>query len=95
MGLVRAHRGFADASAGHGSFSLMAAGFAVAGVALMFRQSWWQVLAAAAAVASTLLLVIAWDGRPRGAREQGLYGIVTNAGIVACALVLHWPTVAG
>ena len=75
--------------------SLVAVGFAVAGVTLMFRQSWWQVLAAAAAVSSTLLLLIAWDGRLRGARDQGLYGIVINAGIVVCALVLHWPNVTG
>ena len=74
--------------------SHVAVGFAVAGVTLMFRQSWWQVLAAAAAF-STLLLLMAWDGRLRGARDQGLYGIVINAGIVVCALVLHWPTVTG
>jgi len=76
-------------------FSLVAVGFAVAGVALMFRQSWWQVVAAAVAVFSTLLLLIAWDGRLRGARDQGLYAVVINAGIVVCALVLHWPGVTG
>ncbi len=76
-------------------FLLVAAGFVVAGAALLFRQSWWQVLAAAAAVVATLLLLLVWDGRLRGLSEQGLYAILINAGVVVCALVLHWPKVTG
>ena len=76
-------------------FLLVGVGFAVSGAALMFRQSWWEVLAAAAAVVSTLLLLLVWDGRLRGLSEQGLYAILINAGVVVCALVLHWPKVTG
>jgi hypothetical protein len=76
-------------------FLLVAVGFAVSGAALMFRQSWWEVLAAAAAVVSTLLILLVWNGRLRGLSEQGLYAILINAGVVVCALVLHWPRVTG
>jgi len=76
-------------------FLLVAAGFAVSGAALMFRQSWWGVLAAAAAVISTLLLLLVWDGRLQGLSEQGLYAVLINAGVVMCALALHWPKIAG
>ncbi len=57
-------------------FVLVALGFAVSGGALMFRQSWWQVLAATAAIVSTLLLLLVWDGRLQGLSEQGLYARV-------------------
>jgi hypothetical protein len=75
-------------------FLLVAAGFVVSGVALMFRQSWWQVIAAAVAVFATLVLLLVWNGRLQGLSEQGLYAILINAGIVVSALVLHWPRVA-
>ncbi len=74
-------------------FLLVAAGFVISGVALMFRQSWWQVLAVVAAAVSTLLIVLVWDGRLQGLSEQGLYAILINAVIVVSALVLHWPTI--
>ncbi len=74
---------------------LVAVGFAVSGASLMSRQSWWEVLAAAVAAVSTLLLLLAWNGRLQGLSEQGLYAILINAGVVVCALVLHWPKVTG
>lgn len=76
-------------------FALVAVGFAVSGVALVFRQTWWEPLAAAAAIVSTLLLLLVWDGRPHELSEQGLLAILINAGIVVCARVLHWPSISG
>jgi hypothetical protein len=74
-------------------FVLVAAGFAVSGAALIFRQSWWQVVAATAAIVSTLLLLLVWDGRLQGLSEQGLFAILINIVVVVCALVLNWPKV--
>lgn len=76
-------------------FLLVIVGLVVAGLALMFRQSRWQVLAAAAAAVPTLLLLTVRDGRLRGTRDQGLCAIVIDAGIVVRALVLHGPKVTG
>lgn len=48
-------------------FSLVAAAFAVAGVALLARAPWWAPwwapITGVAAVASAIVLVVAWDGR--------------------------------
>ena len=74
-------------------FLLVAVGFVVSGAALVFRQSWWQVLAAVVAVISTLVILLVWNGRPQGLSEQGLYAIIINAVVVVSALVLHWPRV--
>jgi cytochrome bd-type quinol oxidase subunit 2 len=76
-----------------GVFVLVAAGFALSGVALMAQQPWWEVLATAAAIVSTLLLLLVWDGRLQGLGEQGLYAILINIGIIVCAAILHWPKV--
>jgi len=75
-----------------GVFLLVAVGFAVSGLALMFRQSLWQVLAAAMALISTLLILLVWDGRFEELSEQGLIAIIINVVIVICALVLQWPS---
>ena len=76
-------------------FSAVAAAFAVSGVALMARQSWWGPLASVTAVVATVALVLLWNGRLQGLDSQGAYAILINAGIVVSALVLHWPKVAG
>jgi hypothetical protein len=76
-------------------FSLVAAGFAVSGVALIARQSWWGPLASVTAIVATLALVLLWNGRLQGLDTQGAYAILINVGIVVAALVLHWPKVAG
>jgi len=75
-------------------FLLVAAGFAVSGVALVLRGQWWQVVASAAAVVSTIVLVLVWNGVFRGLGEQGLYAIVINVFVVVSALVVHWPRLA-
>lgn len=75
-------------------FSLVALGFVVSGIALMARQTWWGLLASFAAIVSTAALLLLWNGQPRGLDAQGAYAILINGGIVASALVLHWPKVA-
>ena len=67
---------------------------AVSGVALVFRQPWWQALTAMAALVSTSLLMLVWDGHLRGLSEQGPHAILINVPVVVSALVLHWPGIA-
>jgi hypothetical protein len=76
-------------------FSLVAAGFAIAGVALIARQAWWGPLASVTAIVATVSLVLLWNGRLQGLDTQGAYAILINVGIVVAALVLQWPKVAG
>ncbi len=75
-------------------FSLLAAGFAVSGIALIAGQSWWGPLASVTAIVATVALVLLWDRRLRGLDTQGAYAILINAAIVVAALALHWPKVA-
>ena len=76
------------------SFSLVAAAFAVSGIALIARLSWWGPLASVTAIIATVALVLIWNGRLQGLDAQGAYAILLNAGIVVAALALHWPNVA-
>jgi len=76
-----------------GVFALVAVGFAVAGVALMSHQAWWEALAAAMAAVSTLMIVLAWNGRMYELSEQGLVAVIINVAVVVSALVLHWPNI--
>jgi hypothetical protein len=74
-----------------GAFLLVAVGFAVSGVALMLRQTWWQWLAAAMAILSTVVILLVWNGRMQELSEQGLIAVIINVVVVVTALVLHWP----
>ena len=74
-------------------FSLVAAAFAVSGVALIARQTWWGPLASVAAIVATVALVLLWNGRLQGLDAQGAYAILINTGIVVTALALHWPRI--
>jgi hypothetical protein len=74
--------------------SLVAAGFAVSGIALIARQSWWGQLASVTAIVAIGALVLLWNGRLQGLDAQGAYAILINAAIVVAALALHWPRVA-
>jgi hypothetical protein len=76
------------------SCSLVAAGFAVSGVALMAGQTWWGPLASVTAVVATVALVLLWNRRLQGLDAQGAYAILINTAIVVAALALHWPKVA-
>jgi hypothetical protein len=76
------------------SFSLVAAGFAVSGMALIAGQSWWGPLASVTAVVATVALVLLWNRRLQGLDAQGAYAILINAAIVVAAFALHWPKVA-
>jgi hypothetical protein len=74
--------------------SLVAAGFAVSGVALIAGQSWWGPLASVTAIVATVALVLLWNRRLQGLDAQGAYAILINAAIVMATLALHWPKVA-
>jgi len=53
------------------------AGFLLAGVAVLMRQSWWLPVAAATAVLSTILVVLWWN--------DAAFGVVPN--VVVFALI--------
>lgn len=76
-------------------FSLVAAAFAVAAVALWARTPWWGPVAGSAAVASAAVLVLAWDGRLHGVGVQGAYALLIDAAIVVLASVIRWPAIDG
>ena len=73
-------------------FALVAAAFAVTGVALLLRAPWWAPMAAAAAAASAATLLLAWDGRLRDVGVQGAYALAIDAAILLLALVVRWPS---
>jgi hypothetical protein len=76
-------------------FTLVGVAFAASGVALAFRQGWWQPIALAAAALSTVAIVLLWDGRLEALDTQGAYALLINAGILVAVLAFHWPAVAG
>lgn len=67
-------------------FALVAAAFAVAGVALLARAPWWAPVATSAAVASAATLLLAWNGRLQDVGVQGAYALAIDAAIVVLAL---------
>jgi hypothetical protein len=74
--------------------ALSAAGFAVSGIALIARQSWWVTLASVTAIVATMALVLLWNGRMRELDAQGAFAILINVAIIVAALGFHWPRVA-
>ena len=74
--------------------ALLAAALVVSGIALAFRQVWWQPVGLAAAATSTVALFLLWDGRLQALDNQGAYAILINAGILLAVLGFHWPDVA-
>lgn len=68
-------------------FSLVAVGFATAGIAIAMRQPWWAPVAVSAAGLSACVVVSAWDGRPRLLGAQGAYALLIDAAIVGLGVV--------
>jgi hypothetical protein len=75
-------------------FTLVAAAFVISGVALVFRQAWWQPVALGAAGVSAVAVVFLWNGRLQALDAQGVFAILISAAILVAVLVLHWPDVA-
>ncbi|TVQ64842.1 MAG: hypothetical protein EA379_00690 [Phycisphaerales bacterium] len=73
------------------TFSLVAAAFTVAAIALVLRQPWWAPLAGSAAAVSALALLLAWDGRLHDSAVQGAYAVVLDVVIAVFAVVVSWP----
>lgn len=70
---------------------LATAGFAIAGVALLAGQSWWQVPAVASAVFSGVVYILSWNGRLQHLANQGIVALLINAAILVSVLVFCWP----
>jgi hypothetical protein len=75
-------------------FVLVGVAFVGSGIALAFRQAWWQPVALTAAVVSTVALVLLWNGRLQALDNQGAYAILIDAAILVAVLVFHWPDIA-
>ncbi len=74
-------------------FVAIAAAFAVAGIALVFRQGWWAPVALVAAGVSAVSLVILWNGKMQALDTQGAWAIGINGAVFLAVLVFNWPRV--
>jgi hypothetical protein len=71
-----------------GLCAVATAAFVVAGLAVALRLGWWPAATAAAAVFSAAVFVLLWDGGRRRLHDQGLIGVLLDAGVLAAALLL-------
>jgi len=71
------------------SYTLIAAGFIVGGIALLARQTWWLPLTVASAAVSTVMILLFWNGRVKKLADQGAIAILINSVILLALLVLR------
>jgi hypothetical protein len=70
---------------------LAALGFVIAGVGVLFGQSWWRMVVVASAAFSAVLYIFFWNGRFQRLDGQGAVGILIDAAILVAVLVFRWP----
>ena len=70
------------------SLILAAVGFAVGGLALLFKQAWFQPVVAGAAVLSILIYILFWNGKMLNLDNQGGVGILIDMAILVSMFVL-------
>lgn len=70
---------------------VLAVTFAVSGIGLFARASWWRPLMMGSAAVSAALIALYWDGGTRLLVEKGLVGFLIDVGILVALLVLNWP----
>lgn len=70
------------------SLILAAVGFAVGGLALLFKQAWFQPVVAGAAVLSILIYILFWNGKMLNLDNQGGVGILIDVAILVSMFVL-------
>ena len=70
---------------------LAAAGFAVGGLGLLTRMTWWQPLVVGSAIFSIALYSLFWDGTLQRLDNQGFVGILINLALLVLLLVVRPP----
>jgi hypothetical protein len=69
----------------------LAVTFAVSGIGLFTRGTWWRPWLVGSAAASAALILLYWDGGTRLLVEKGLIGFLISAGILVSVLLFNWP----
>ncbi len=70
---------------------LAAVGFVAGGVAIFWRQVWWQPVVVGASIFSSVLYVLLWDGGLQNLDDKGGVGLLINAALLTAVLLFHWP----
>ena len=70
------------------SLFLTAIGFAAGGLALLFKQAWFQPVVAGAAILSILTYILFWNGKMLNLDNQGGVGILIDMAILGSMFVL-------
>lgn len=72
---------------------LLAVTFAVSGIGLFARATWWRPLMMGSAAVSAALIALYWDGGTQLLVEKGLISFLIDVGILVALLVFDWPSV--
>jgi hypothetical protein len=70
------------------SLILAAIGFVAGGLALLFKQVWFQPVVAGAAILSILTYILFWNGKMLNLDSQGGVGILIDGAILISMFVL-------
>jgi hypothetical protein len=70
------------------SLVLAAIGFAVGGLAILFKQVWFQPVVAGAAILSIWIYILFWNGKMLNLDSQGGVGILIDGAILISMFVL-------
>jgi hypothetical protein len=66
-------------------------GYVVAGMGILFKQTWWRPVTIGAAILSSVIFLLFWDGSLRNLDNKGGVGILINLAILASLLVFELP----
>ena len=70
---------------------LVAVGFVLGAVGLLFGQPWWRAPVLASAVVSAVLFLLYWNGTLQNIDGQGAVGILLDGLILVTVLIFRWP----
>ncbi len=73
------------------TYILAGIAFAVGGVGLLAKQSWWCPVVVRAAAFSGAMVILFWDGRLGRLDEQGGMALLINVAILVAVVMLRWP----
>jgi len=75
------------------TYILAGIGFAIGGVGLLAKQSWWRPVVVGMAAFSSAMVFLFWDGRLGRLDDQGGVALLINVAILVAVVVLRWPDV--
>jgi hypothetical protein len=71
---------------------LVALGFVSGGVAILFRQHWWQVVIVSSTALSAASYIVLWNGKVSNLDGQGAIGLLISLAVFLLVRVAHWPS---